>query len=36
MFVMAAPLCVLYEVCIVIARFWEWRDRKRAKAGDQA
>ncbi len=32
MFVMAAPLCVLYEACILIARFWEWRDRKRAKA----
>ena len=32
MFVMAAPLCVLYEACILIARFWEWRDGKRAKA----
>ncbi len=29
MFLMAAPLCVLYEACILIARFWEWRDRKR-------
>ena len=36
MFVMAAPLCVLYEACIIIARFWEWRDRKREKAADQA
>lgn len=38
MFVMAAPLCVLYEACIVIARFWEWRDRRREKeqAGDKA
>ena len=40
MFVMAAPLCVLYEACILIARFWEWRDGKRAKAeqpsGDKA
>jgi sec-independent protein translocase protein TatC len=36
MFVMAAPLCVLYEACIIIARFWEWRDRKREKAADKA
>ncbi|MBI5800407.1 MAG: twin-arginine translocase subunit TatC [Verrucomicrobia bacterium] len=36
MMVMAAPLCVLYEVCILIARFWEWRDRKREKAEQQA
>lgn len=32
MFLMAAPLCVLYEACILIARFWEWRDRKKAAA----
>jgi len=32
MIVMAAPLCVLYEACILIARFWEWRDRQRAAA----
>lgn len=32
MVVMAAPLCVLYEACILIARFWEWRDRKREAA----
>lgn len=32
MMVMAAPLCVLYEACILIARFWEWRDRKKAAA----
>ena len=38
MFVMAAPLCVLYEACIIIARFWEWRDRRReaAKPADPA
>jgi sec-independent protein translocase protein TatC len=36
MMVMAAPLCVLYEVCILIARFWEWRDRKRESAEKQA
>ena len=40
MMVMAAPLCVLYEACILIARFWEWRDRRREKAeaqtGDKA
>jgi len=32
MIVMAAPLCVLYEACILIARFWEWRDRQREQA----
>lgn len=31
MVVMAAPLCALYEVCILIARFWEWRDRRGDK-----
>ena len=36
MFVMAAPLCVLYEACIIIAKFWEWRDRKREAAAKQA
>lgn len=39
MIVMAAPLCALYEACILIARFWEWRDRKREAeplAGDKA
>lgn len=40
MFLMAAPLCLLYEACILIARFWEWRDSRReaaaAKPGDQA
>ncbi len=36
MMVMAAPLCVLYEACILIARFWEWRDRRREKAESQA
>lgn len=38
MFLMALPLCVLYEACIVIARFWEWRDRQREaaqQAGDK-
>jgi sec-independent protein translocase protein TatC len=34
MVVMAAPLCALYEACIVIARFWEWRDRRSAKASE--
>jgi sec-independent protein translocase protein TatC len=32
MFLMAAPLCLLYEACILIARFWEWRDRRREAA----
>lgn len=36
MIVMAAPLCALYEACILIARFWEWRDRQREKAETQA
>ncbi|MEQ2007295.1 MAG: twin-arginine translocase subunit TatC [Limisphaerales bacterium] len=36
MFLMALPLCVLYEACILIARFWEWRDRRREKAEAQA
>ena len=38
MFLMALPLCVLYEACIIIARFWEWRDRRREaaqQAGDK-
>jgi sec-independent protein translocase protein TatC len=39
MVLMALPLCVLYEACIVIARFWEWRDRQREaepQSGDKA
>lgn len=36
MFVMALPLQMLYEVSVVIAWYWHWRDRKRgaAKASD--
>ncbi len=35
MFLMAAPLCLLYEACILIARFWEWRDSRREAAEKQ-
>jgi len=28
---MALPLVVLFEIAYWIARFWEWRDRRRAK-----
>jgi len=28
---MAVPLIVLFEIAYWIARFWEWRDRRRAK-----
>jgi len=34
---MAVPLCMLYEICIWIAWYWERQDKKReaaASAGD--
>ena len=36
MLIFAAPLHVLYEFCIVVAWFWSWRDRRRAKASSAA
>ncbi len=36
MLIFAAPLHVLYELCIVIAWFWSWRDRRRKKAESAA
>ena len=32
----AAPLHILYEFCIVVAWFWNWRDRRRKKAESAA
>jgi sec-independent protein translocase protein TatC len=28
---MAIPLCLLYEICIWVAWYWDWRDRRSGK-----
>ena len=36
MLIFAAPLHILYEFCIVVAWFWNWRDRRRKKTDSSA